>query len=194
MSTQVKTCAGDAVESGDIAVKDVYYKHKFVCLMEKGSLVVEFPPEANGVYEVTVNVDPKGPKIMDAGGNTVRKQTFSATIGCTIVGSRQNKERSSSARSNMGKASTSKEREHKIHDKKLAPALGEAENSNPRWSLSVSTPTVFVAVIIATLSLYAIKLTRKVREFEAKLISEDDSILYGDETVKMQQQSYGAIL
>merc|ERR1711959_244812 len=50
-----------------------------------------FPPEANGVYEVTVNADPEGPKIMDAGGNTVRKQTFSTTIGCTIAGSRRNK-------------------------------------------------------------------------------------------------------
>jgi len=37
-------------------------------------------------------------------------------------------------------------------------------------------------------------LTRKIREFEAKLISEDDSMLHGVETVKMQQQSYGAIL
>ena len=192
--TQVETCAGDLVESGDIAVKDVYYKHKFVCLMEKGSLVVEFPPEANGVYEVTVNADLEGPKIMDAGGNTVRKQTFSTTIGCTIAGSRQNKKHSSSARSNMGKASTSKEKEHKIHDKKLAPALGEAEISNPRWSLSVSTSMIFVAVIIATLSMYAIKLTRKVRKFEAKLISEDDSMVPGVETAKMQQQSYGAIL
>ena len=94
----------------------------------------------------------------------------------------------------MGKASTSKEKEHKIHDKKLAPALGEAEISNQRWSLSVSTSMIFVAVIIATLSMYAITLTRKVRTFEAKLISEDDGMVPGVETAKMQQQSYGAIL
>ena len=204
--TQIETCAGDKVTSGDVAVKDVIYKHTFVCLTEIRSLAIEFPPEASGLYEVTVNADENGPKIMDIGGNTVRKQTFSTTIGCSNTGYREVM-KSNSARSDMGKASAGTEKKHKLaastlkeHKKTLAPGLGEAEMKVPAHSPRlVSTPTILlVAVIIATLSsMYTVKLTRKLREVEAKLVrDEGDSMLRGVdcESEKIHPRSYGAIL
>jgi hypothetical protein len=203
--TQVETCAGDKVTSGDVAVKDIIYKHAFVCLTEKDSLAIEFPPEASGLYEVTVNADENGPKIMDIGGNTVRKQTFSTTIGCSNTGNHV-VVKSSSARSDMGKASAGTEKRHKLaastlkeHKKTLAPGLGEAEMKVPAHSpWLLSTPTILlVAVIIATLSLYTVKLTRKLREVEAKVVGDEgDSMLRGaeSESEKIHPRSYGAIL
>jgi hypothetical protein len=210
----VETCAGDTIEGGDIAVKHVFKDFSFVCLMEKGSLVVEFPQNAKGgMYEVTVNAAETGPKIMDAGGNTARKQTFSTTIGCSNLGNREGM-MSSAARADTGKASAKTEKKHELtastlkthtqqltttHKKSsaLEPSLGEAETkvfaSSP-WF--VSTPTIFVAVVIATLSLYTVRLARKLRISEAKDMSEGDSMLRGIENLpeKMHHHSYGAIL
>ena len=210
----VETCAGDTIEGGDIAVKHVFKDFSFVCLMEKGSLVVEFPQNAKGgMYEVTVNAAETGPKIMDAGGNTARKQTFSTTIGCSNLGNREGM-MSSAARADTGKASAKTEKKHELtastlkthtqqltttHKKSsaLEPSLGEAETkvfaSSP-WF--VSTPTIFVAVVIATLSLYTVRLARKLRIAEAKDMSEGDSMLRGIENLpeKMHHHSYGAIL
>jgi len=201
--TQVQTCAGDKVASGDVAVKDVYYKYTFVCLTEKDSLAIKFPPEAGGLYEVTVNADENGPKIVDIGGNTVQKQTFSTTIGCSNTGYRE-VIKSSSARSDMGMASARTEKKHELksstlkeHKKTLASSLGEVKMKVPAHSpWFVSTSTIFVAVVIATLSLYTVRLARKLRIAEAKDMSEGDSMLRGIENLpeKMHHYSYGAIL
>jgi len=202
----VETCAGDAIEDGGIAATHVYDNFSFVCMMEKGSIVVEFPQEAKeGVYEVTLNADDSGPKITDAGGNTVRKQKFSSAIGCSKTNNREGTTRSS-ARADMGKASAkTKERKHelnsstlKTHEKTLAPSLGEAEMKVPAsFSWLVSTPTMCFAIVIATLSLYTVRLTQKLRDLQAKNIdSEGDSMLHGvgSASGKINQHSYGAIL
>jgi len=200
----VETCAGVAVASGEVAIKDVYFDYKFVCFMEKGSLVVEFPQEANGVYEVTVNADDMGPKIMDAGGNTVPKQTLATTIGCSNTGNRKGASRSD-AKANMGTATAkTKENKHELNSSSLkthrntrASSLGEAEVKVPASSpWVVSTTTVFVAFVIATLSLYTVRLTQKLRDVEAKYSSEGDSMLRGVESASenLHRHSYGAIL
>ena len=206
--TLVETCAGDAVESGDVAIKDVYLDYRFVCLMEKGSVVVEFPQSAKGgVYEVTVNADEVGPKILDAGGNTVRKQSFSTTIGCSNTGSRKGTIMSN-AKANMGTASAKREKKHALnslslkthtHTKSspLEPSLGEAEMKVPASSpWFISTPTIFIAFVIATLSLYTVRVTRKLRDVEAKYSSEGDSMLRSIDSASenLHRHSYGAIL
>jgi len=60
----------------------------------------------------------------------------------------------------------------------------------------VSTSTIFVAVVIATLSLCTVRLARKLRVDEAKDISKGDSMLRGIESSpeNMHHHSYGAIL
>jgi len=202
--TLVETCAGDAVESGDVAIKDAYLDYRFVCMMEKSSLVVKFPQKAKGVYEVTVNADGVGPKIMDAGGNTVQKQTFSTTIGCSNTGSRKSTT-GDDAKADMGEASakTTKKLELnsstlKTHKKTRAPSLGQAKMKVPASSpWLVSTPTIFLSIVIAMLSLYTFRLMRKLRDVEAKNSeSEGDSMLHGvgSASEKMHRYSYGAIV
>ena len=202
--TLVETCSGDTVENGDVAVKDVYLYYRFVCFMEKGSLVVEFPRKAKGVYEVTVNADEVGPKIMDAAGNSVPKQTFSTAIGCSNTGSRKSTT-GDDAKADMGEASakTTKKLEFnsstlKTHTKTRAPSLGQAKLKVPAsFPWLVSTPTIFLSIVIAMLSLYTVRLTRKLRDVEAKNSeSEGDSILHGvgSASEKMHRYSYGAIV
>jgi len=104
----------------------------------------------------------------------------------------------------MGMASARTEKKHELksstlkeHKKTLASSLGEVKMKVPAHSpWFVSTSTIFVAVVIATLSLYTVRLARKLRIAEAKDMSEGDSMLRGIENLpeKMHHYSYGAIL
>ena len=106
---RVKTCDGTKITSGgEVDKNDVYFHYNFACL-DRNSLMISFPYDAeHGTYEITVNADKPGSKIIDAGNNPVTKETFSTTYGCgeTIEGTQASKAPTTSARSELGSPRT----------------------------------------------------------------------------------------
>jgi len=104
---RVKTCAGTNINSGDVDKDDVYFHYKFACVNEN-SLMISFPSDATeGTYEITVNADMLGSKLVDAGDNAAAKETFTTTIGCATTTSAQTALGSSSSPTTAATSSTS---------------------------------------------------------------------------------------
>jgi hypothetical protein len=104
---RVKTCAGTNINSGDVDKDDVYFHYKFACVNEN-SLMISFPSDATeGTYEITVNADMLGSKLVDAGDNAAAKETFTTTIGCATTTSAQAALGSSSSPTTAATSSTS---------------------------------------------------------------------------------------
>tara|TARA_B100000519_G_C14244646_1_gene439204 strand:- start:1361 stop:2542 length:1182 start_codon:yes stop_codon:yes gene_type:complete len=80
---RVETCDGSQINSGGHVDKDdVFFHYKFACV-NKNSLMISFPFDAvQGTYEITVNADKLGSKVVDFGNNPAAKETFSMTFGC----------------------------------------------------------------------------------------------------------------
>jgi len=80
----VKKCDGTLIPSGgeDVDKNNVFFHYKFACV-NKNSLMISFPFDAvQGTYEITVNADKLGSKVVDAGDNPAAKETFLTTFGC----------------------------------------------------------------------------------------------------------------
>jgi len=80
----VKYCNGTEGK-GKVSDEHVYFNYDFMCMTETSySLLVEFPEDmmtADGTYKITVNALPKGSKVVDAGGNPAKTQSFVTTLG-----------------------------------------------------------------------------------------------------------------
>jgi hypothetical protein len=80
----VKGCDGKKITNGVVSGSDTFFKYKFSCLDngDRSSLMIQFPESVvTGTYQVTVNADLHGSKIVDAGGNAARRENFSTTVG-----------------------------------------------------------------------------------------------------------------
>ena len=151
---RVKTCDGTKITSGgEVDKNDVYFHYNFACL-DRNSLMISFPYDAeHGTYEITVNADKLGSKIIDAGNNPVAKETFSTTYGCgeTIEGTQASKAPTTSARSELGSPRT------------VSSSSGvQAGKENPYFAKGGDSSTVFylkvyglAATVIALYALFS---------------------------------------
>jgi len=84
----VKYCNGTEGK-GKVNDEHVYFNYDFTCMTETSySLLVEFPEDmmtADGMYKITVNALPKGNKVVDAGGNPAKTQSFVTTLGDSCI-------------------------------------------------------------------------------------------------------------
>jgi hypothetical protein len=84
----VKYCNGTEGK-GKVNDEHVYFNYDFTCMTETSySLLVEFPEDmmtSDGMYKITVNALPKGNKVVDAGGNPAKTQSFVTTLGDSCI-------------------------------------------------------------------------------------------------------------
>ena len=196
---RVKTCDGTKITSGgEVDKNDVYFHYNFACL-DRNSLMISFPYDAeHGTYEITVNADKLGSKIIDAGNNPVAKETFSTTYGCgeTIEGTQASKAPTTSARSELGSPRT------------VSSSSGvQAGKENPYFAKGGDSSTVFylkvyglAATVIALYALFSSNERRSLfygSPFSLFRNKDESSYLVSKSEVLERenvQQRYGSVL
>ena len=195
---RVKTCTGTNINSGDVDKDDVYFHYKFACVNEN-SLMISFPSDATeGTYEITVNADMLGSKLVDAGDNAAAKETFTTTYGCgeTIEGTQASKAPTTSARSELGSPRT------------VSSSSGvQAGKENPYFAKGGDSSTVFylkvyglAATVIALYALFSSNERRSLfygSPFSLFRNKDESSYLVSKSEVLERenvQQRYGSVL